>query len=122
MSGKNKYLERQRTINQTYLDIGEEMGLQKMWDWVQMGLRDPRVVNKDIFGNGRMKKLYEVLKELAEEYHIAFTDHPEADVKQEKMDTILREVWRDELKPFHERYPYIKKIDYNKPPKSWKEG
>ena len=41
MGGKNAYLEKQRALNQQYLDVGEEMGIQKIWDYLQIALRDP---------------------------------------------------------------------------------
>ena len=30
----NAYLERQRAVQQGMLDTGEELGMQKMWDYV----------------------------------------------------------------------------------------
>lgn len=117
--GKNAYLEKKRAERQAVLDIGEEMGIQKMWDYIQLALRDPDLCGKDIFGKERLNKLYKRLSELASEYHTAFTDDKEADYYQEKMDAGLREVWGTELKTFYERYPYIKKQDYSKPKKNW---
>lgn len=60
--------------------------------------------------------------EIANEYQVAFTHDPEADYKQEQLDAALREIWKDELQPFYERYPYIKKIDYTKPIKGGNKG
>lgn len=117
---RNDYLERQNAMKQAYFDAGEEVGIQKMWDFLQMALRHPKVVRDDIWGHDRIKRLFTVLTEIAEEYNIAFTDHPEADVKQEEMDSVLREVWGDELKTFYERYPNLKKFDYTKPHKNWR--
>lgn len=117
---KNDYLARQRVAQQTYFDIGEEMGLQKMWDFVTLALRDPEIMGKDVFGRQRLEKVYAKVKEYSDYYHTAFTSDSEADYIQEKMDAGLREVWGDDLHTFYERYPYLKKLGYDKPHKSWK--
>ena len=116
---KNDYLDRQHRRDQHFLDVGEEMGMQKMWDYVQQGLRNPEVVGKDIFGRGRLKKLYKACSKLADYYHIAFTDDVEADYRQEELDGNLKEIWEEDLSPFYERYPYLKKQKYDKPKKGW---
>jgi hypothetical protein len=118
--GKNDYLAKRNAINQAFLDAGEQLGMQKMWDYVQMKLRDPKIVDKDIFGRERLEKLFIGCKECADYFHPAFTDDVEADYKQEEMDAILREVWKEELSPFYERYPQLKKIQYDKGKKNWK--
>ena len=116
----NAYLDKQRAVQQKFLDVGEEMGMQKMWDYVQLALRDPNVMGKDIIGRSRMEKIYKRLSELANDYHLAFTDHAEADYKQEKLDDGLREIWGEDLTSFYDRYPYLKKADYTKPHKKWR--
>ena len=118
--GRNAYLEQQANLKQKILDVGEEMGMQKMWDYIQIALRDPDVMGKDILGKQRLEKLYRRCSELADKYHTAFTDDKEADYAQEHLDRALREVWGDELETFYERYPYLKKLNYVKAPKSWK--
>ena len=118
---KNTYLERKRAVHQSILDTGEQMGLQKMWDYMQIALRDPEIMGKDVFGRKRMEKLYQRTKELAEYFHTAFTDDKEADLVQRDMDAALREIWGDDLSPFYERYPELKKLGYNKPKKNWRE-
>lgn len=117
---KNDYLARQRAAQQTYLDIGEEMGVQKAWDYIQIALRDPEVMGKNTLGIGKIKKLYAKLSEVADHYKTAFSDDKEADYYQEELDGVLREIWGDDLVPFFERYPYIKKQQYAKGKKDWK--
>lgn len=118
---KNDFQERQRKMQQTYLDIGEEMGVQKAWDYIQILLRNPKVVGKkNIFGKRRMKIAYEELSKIADYYKKAFSDDKEADYKQEELDGVLREIWEDDLVPFKERYPYIRQTDYSKAKKSWR--
>lgn len=120
MAGNNAYLKKQQAQRQAVLDIGEEMGMQKMWDYVQMCLRDPDIMGKDTFGRERINRLFKGLAERADRYHVAFTDDKEADYYQEKMDAELREIHGEELKTFYERYPYIKKFGYDKPRKNWR--
>lgn len=95
------------------------MGMQKVWDYVQIALRDQELMGKDVFGRARLEKLYKRLMELADYYHTAFTDDKEADCRQEEMDARLREVWRDDLNTFYERYPQLKKQAYDKKRKWW---
>lgn len=120
MAGNNAYLKQKQAERQAVLDIGEEMGFQKLWDYVQICLRDPEIMGKDTFGKGRIAKLYEGLKKKVDFYHVCFTDDKEADYYQEKLDAELREIWADELQPFYERYPYMKKLGYNKARKNWR--
>lgn len=120
MGSKNTYLERQQRQQQTWLDIGEEMGIQKMWDYVQIALRDPELMGKDTFGRQRLEKLYKHLAKIADTFSPAFTGSVEADYWQEKMDDSLRQIWDKDLQTFYERYPYIKKLGYHKAHKGWK--
>lgn len=117
--GKNTYLDRQKAMQQACLDTGEQMGIQKMWDYFQIALRDPEIVGRDVFGRARLEKLYRRMMELADYYHTAFTFDVEADYRQEELDAHLREIWGDDLKPFYERYPKLKKLQYGKSRKGW---
>lgn len=47
MNGKNAYLKKQRKLQQGFLDVGEEMGIQKICDYLHIALRDPEVMGKD---------------------------------------------------------------------------
>ena len=118
---KNTYLERQRERDQKFLDAGERMGIQKMWDYMQIALRDPEIMGKDVFGRKRMEKLFKKSKELAEYFHTAFTDDKEADLIQRDMDAALRDIWGDDLSPFYDRYPELKQLSYKKSRKNWRE-
>ena len=120
MGSKNAYLEKQRAMNQQYLDVGEEMGIQKVWDYLQIALRDPEIVGENVFGRKRMMKLHKKLGELADYYANAFTAKVDADNKQEELDRVLKEVWGDDIQTFYERYPYLKQFEYQKARKGWK--
>ena len=58
MAGRNKYLDRQRERDQGFFDAGERIGIQKMWDYMQIALRDPEIMGKDVFGRKRLEKLF----------------------------------------------------------------
>jgi hypothetical protein len=116
----NGYLERQKASRQAILDMGEQLGTQKMWDYVQMVLTDPEVMKNKTFSRKGIETLFAKVHELADIYHVAFTDDVEADYYQEKMDAQLREKWGEDLAPFYERYPMIKRLGYDKAMKGWK--
>ena len=116
----NGYLERQKASRQAILDMGEQLGTQKMWDYVQMALTDPKVMKNKTFSRKGIETLFAEVHRLADTYHVAFTDDVEADYYQEKMDAQLREKWGDQFHPFYERYPMMKKIRYDKPMKGMK--
>lgn len=120
MNKPNAYLREREARDQKFLDIGEQIGMQKMWDYIQVVLHNPKVMAKDTFGAARLKKIYEELSRTAARYSIAFTNEKEADYYQEELDALIRDIWKDEAFPFYERYPELKKIKYNKPQKGWK--
>ena len=120
MGVKNSYLERRQNVNQAFLDAGEQLGMQKMWDYIQMSLREPSVMGKDTFGPKRFTRLYNNCKKLADRYHVCFTDDKEADYYQEEMDARLKEGCAEgEFYPFYERYPQLKRFGYKKSRKGW---
>lgn len=117
---KNDYLARQRAREQKILDIGEDFGFQKCWDYLQLALRDPEVVGKGHeWGHDKILRLYKGIDRQAKLWGDAFSMSPEADYLQEKLDDNLREIWGDELHTFRERYEYIKQEDYTKAKKEW---
>ena len=118
---KNDYIKRQKDREQKILDAGTRVGIQQCWDFVQLALRDPDVVGSDVFGRGRLEKIYEGIKKRVDYFHTAFTAEVEADVRQEELDRCLGEIWQEDLSPFHERYSEIKKQDYKKARKGWVE-
>jgi hypothetical protein len=119
MKKPNAYLQKREAEKQTLLDVGEQLGMQKMWDYIQIVLHDPEVMGKDTFGENRLCKVFDALKVVSSEYHTAFTPDKEADYYQEKLDAQLREIYGDKALPFYERYPEMKRITYDKPRKGW---
>lgn len=120
---KNAFLQRQQEAKQAALDVGMDTGFQKCWDILQIVLHDPNVMGKDTFGKGRIKKIYWAMVELEKEIGRAWlpTLSNDADVCQRNLDALLGEIWGDELCPFKDRYPYVKRPDYSKGRKTWRE-
>lgn len=118
----NSYLQKQKMTNQHFLDVGMDTGFQKCWDLLQIVLHDPKVMGKDTFGRERIKKIYWAMKDMEMELGKAWLPIMErdADVCQRDLDALLKEIWQEELCPFHERYPYVKKPDYSKGKKNWR--
>lgn len=114
---KNDFQERLERIKQEHFDAGNEFGTQTTWDAVQLAIRD---VDPSRWGKKKIAKLYEKTKFYKSYFHEAFTASPEADVKQEEQDALLREIWGDELVPHKERYPYQKQFSYKKSRKEWR--
>lgn len=119
---KKDFLKQQQEAKQFCLDVGMDTGFQKCWDLVQIVLHDPKVMGKDTFGKARIKKVYHAMKELEKQLGKAWLPSTErdADVCQRDLDALLAEIWKDELHPFYERYPYVKKPDYSHGKKSWR--
>ena len=59
MKKPNAYLQKRESEKQTFLDVGEQFGMQKMWDYVQIALHDPEVMGRDTFGENRLCKLFD---------------------------------------------------------------
>ena len=95
MGGNNKkdFLAKQQVLHQGFFDEGMKIGMQKMWDMIQIILHEPETMKKDVFGRARIEKIYRRLAEVVDHYHTAFTDDVEADYVQEEMDAKLREIW-----------------------------
>lgn len=116
----NGYLTKRAGFNQALLDIGIQCGKQQIMDYMTIALRDPNVVGNDIFGRERILKVFAAIEALDKEFVDAYALEAESDYLQEKLDQKLREVYGDELVPFHVRQPHIKQPGYQKARKGWK--
>ena len=116
----NDFLNRIKKEKQAVFDIGEDIGIQKVWDAVQLALRDPEVVGKNKWGRQRIAKLYKKVVFYKNYFNEAFTMSAEADVKQEEQDKLLAEIWGDELVPHRQRYPHQREFNYTRGHKEWR--
>ena len=116
---QNEFLKRREQRDRECFRQGLITGMQIVHDYLTIALRRKTVMGRDTFGTGRISRLTEAIGELDEYYSLAFSNHVEADAKQEEMDGELREVYGDELVRFPQRYPYLKQYGYDKPRKGW---
>ena len=118
--GKNDFLARTRAREQAVFSVGENIGMQRMWDYLQIALNSTEVMGKDTLGKSRLKRAFDFVQKLDKEFQPAFNGNEvESDVCQRNMDAALEQIWGDELAPFYDRYPDMKKIDYSTRKKSW---
>ena len=103
------YAQRQAASRQAYLDIGVEVGMQKMADFFAIALNDPAVLGKSVLGKKRLVTVLQRVHELIDEFAPAFTVRDDADYMQVKLYRMLRQIYGDgEFVQFEERYPEIK--------------
>ena len=119
-NGKNEYLLRREARDKAFLDVGIDSGAQRIMDYLQCVLHDPKVMGKDVFGPKRLRKVIQAIDERDKYYAPAYTTKNNADKLQDELDQELKEIWGDEALKFTERQPYIKQPEYNKAFKGWK--
>jgi hypothetical protein len=94
------------------VEAAQLLMIQYMADTLQMALHQT-----EGWGYDRIMRLCAAWKETRQEYSAAIDpSNPEADVYQEHMDRVLAEIinGKQELFPFSQRYPELKKIKYGK--------
>ena len=112
---KNGYLEKRAALNQGFLDAGEQLGMQKMWDYIQLALRNPEVMGKDTFGKDRLIKIVKAIGEKIDYFQPAWEKCDDADYYQKEMDDSLAKVYGESLADsFYERYQFAPEFDYMK--------
>ena len=110
---KNAFLEKQTRIQDNFWNAGMDVGMQLAADCFQAVLNDPDVMGKDVFGSKRIKRICGEVQRCIDYYFDALdARNQEADVMQEKLDAVLRRLWGDELTPFQDRYPMLKRCSY----------
>ena len=115
MGGKSNLLAmRDKWWNEGF-QAGLKCGRQQMMDMTSLTLRNPKYVNKDIFGGKRLAWLWIGVKECIEQYQLAWEKHDETDHVQKQLDANLAEAYGEQLHDsFHERYPWAPEYDYVK--------
>ena len=114
------FQDRLKKDRQKFFDAGIDIGMQRMWDYVQKALTDKDVMSTHVLTRERLEMVYKDCAKSADYFELAFTDHKEADYRQEELDWILRQIWEDDLVPFKDRYPAIKQQNYNKGKEKWR--
>ena len=116
---KNDYKSQRRERDKSYFDVGEEMGIQKMADYIAIALHDPDCMGENAFEREQIDAFFAYLQAAVDFYGKAFSDSNEADHIQQKLDDALKEIYGDDFQPFRERYPHIKEESYKKAKKGW---
>lgn len=118
---KNGYLEKKAYREKALLDIGVDSGGQRIIDYLQCVLHDPKVMGgqKNIFGPKKLRRILAAIDERDKYYADAYTTRKDADKLQEELDKELRDIWGTEAYSFDERQPYIKKPEYKNAMKGW---
>ena len=117
---KGDYQDRQMQDRQAFFDAGLEIGRQQMWDYVHKALTDMDVMSTHVLNKARLEKVYADAQKSADYFALAFTDHKEADHRQEELDRVLRQSMGDDLCPFRERYSILKDQKYTKGKAKWR--
>lgn len=120
MGGNNSaFFKARDERDRKFFMAGMEMGVQLAHDYIQVALREPKTMGKDIFGRARIAKLFGRVQELDEYFNPAFSKSVEADKFRDELDKCLEEIRKEDLVPFEKRYPYANKFRYDKPMKGW---
>lgn len=107
------YADKIALSRETYLNIGIQLGAQKMADYMAIALNDPKVLGKATLGERRLTLVFQRVKELDNIFEYAFNPkHPESDYVQEQFDKRLKQIFKEDFVPFSERYPFVKRQKY----------
>ena len=119
---KNDYQHRRDVRDQTFFEAGRDVGFQQCLDYVFNALRDPELVKKDIWGEGRLVQLHQKMVEYDKKFHGAWDAKDKmADYLQKELDARLKDGLPHYFATFDQRYPYMKDIRYDKPQKGWND-
>ena len=112
---KNDFLARQKARDRMMLEIGLQCGRQQIIDMMSLVLRNPKYVDRDTFGKGRLMKVVKGIGYYLDKYEPAFQKNDESDYYQKKLDDELAEAYGEELHDsFHKRYEFAPEFDYTK--------
>lgn len=112
---KNDFLARQKARDRMMLEIGLQCGRQQIIDMMSLVLRNPKYVDRDTFGKGRLMRVVEGIGDYLDKYEPAFQKNDESDYYQKRLDDELAEAYGEELHDsFHKRYEFAPEFDYTK--------
>lgn len=109
---KNDYAKKMQQERQALLDIGVDVGIQMMADFMSLALNEPEIMRKNALGAVRLKKALARAQELHGTFAEAFRTGPEADYFRAKLDERLKQIFGNEAVAFEERYPMAREIKY----------
>lgn len=100
----NAYLDRRNAELQLALTTGEQAGWQEAVDMFSLALSDPDVMGGDAFGQERMARVLDSVREYFRYFRLAWQMAPESDYMQELIDRRLKALYKDQFTPFEARY------------------
>ena len=112
MAKQSGYLQRREAELDATFNAGAAMAMQFAMDTLQMALHQT-----EGWGYDRIVRLCEAWQHIRNEYRPAINpSNPAADVMQEHMDRVMAQIisGKQELIPFAERYPELKKVRYGR--------
>ena len=112
MAKQSAYLQRREAELDATFNAGAAMAMQFAMDTLQMALHQT-----EGWGYDRIVRLCEAWQHIRDEYRPAINpSNPAADVMQEHMDRVMAQIisGKQELIPFAERYPELKKVKYGR--------
>lgn len=112
MAKQSGYLQRREAELDATFNAGAAMAMQFAMDTLQMALHQT-----EGWGYDRIVRLCEAWQHIRDEYRPAINpSNPAADVMQEHMDRVMAQIisGKQELIPFAERYPELKKVKYGR--------
>lgn len=115
MAAKNDYIAKQHAIQRAHFDAGLHCGRQQIMDMLSLVLRDPDIVDKDIFGKDRLLKVCKGISDYIDTYQKAWEKHDETDYYRDKLDAALAEAYGKGMHDtFLKRYEFAPEYDYVK--------
>lgn len=109
---KSGYLAKQEAKTDLKVQRAKETCAQFMQDTLVATLNDEVVMGGRAFGKVMISRIIDAWWEKQKEFLPALLKGVEADYHQDMLDARLRDVYKDDLVPFPERYPWIKKQTY----------
>lgn len=112
MAKKSGMLTYAEQLAQRKTAAAQKMVVQYMNDTLQIAIHQT-----EGWGYDRIMRLCDAWTEVRREYSpVMNTNDPSSDVYREHMDRVMRQIIRDkqELIPFEQRYPELKKVKYGK--------
>ena len=88
---KNDFLAKQRALQQAFFEAGVQSGRQQIMDMMSLVLNNPKYVNKDVFGKGRLVIVIKGIGECIDMYQPAWEKSDEADYYQKKLDSAVKD-------------------------------
>ena len=104
---KNDYQAKQNAKLLTFRQAEKETYIQFMTDTLVMTLNDPEVMEKDVFGRTRIKRVLEGWGKKYDQYCGALYPGDDADYLQIKLDERLKQILKEDFEEFGKRYYWL---------------